>query len=243
MRLHELDYCCHIYTRLDAYDRADVELRAATGPTVDPADEDHHAPLLTWLRKWGCRQFSIQDEQTSRASLMSWWERWGPRLPPPERTLDELDDDALDTIAAAYDDLRQRQAGVQRRATGDVIRRFGPTGAAKALYAIRPNCCSPWDADIRERLGRAETGAGYREHLHRARDALAEAVGDLGPDGHAAQLPARVDRPVSSPVKLVDEHDYARYTRGFEPPTQALIERWTPRPAPASDGESRPPSP
>lgn len=226
MRLYELAYCCRIYVGLDAYDQATVDLRAATGSAVDPDNADHIAPLFNWLRRWGCRQFKIEDEHIARVSLLDWWTAWRDRLPAPAQTLDEIDDGGLDALGAAYADLRQRQASWQQRDGGPVVRRFGPAGAAKALYAIRPNSCSPWDDAIRERLGLTDTAEGYRQHLVRIRGELAEAVADIGPGGDAAQLPALLDRADASPVKLVDEHDWVRYTRGFEPPTPEVLGRW-----------------
>ena len=69
MRLYELAYCCRIVGALGAFDRATIEMRDATGDFVDPANADHHAPLFSWLRRWGCRQFAKDDELTSSESL------------------------------------------------------------------------------------------------------------------------------------------------------------------------------
>lgn len=226
VRLYELAYCCRAYAILDAYDDAVVELRATTGDCVDPDNTAHHGPLFSWLRRWGCRQFVIEDEELSRQNLTAWWSDWRDRLPTNDQTLDNLAEETLDTIAVAYDDLRTRQASWQRKQTGTYRWHFGPAGAAKTLYAIRPNACSPWDQPIREHLGLPETGAGYRRHLGRSRTELAEALRDLGPNADASQLPTRVDRPASSPVKLVDEHDWARYTKGFEPPSPEVLAQW-----------------
>jgi hypothetical protein len=227
MRLFELAYCCAAYAHLEAFDEATVALRDATGSCVDPGAPDHHEALFIWLRRWGCRQFKIADEEIARASLSSWWQNWGEQIPAPDLTLDQADDELLDVIAAAFEDLRQRQASWQdRQDVGPVSRGFGPAGASKALYAIRPNCCSPWDDPIRRAEGLPKTGAGYRQHLLNSREALAEAVADLGPGGAATDLPALLDRSDSSPVKLIDEHDWARYSRGFEPPAPAVLARW-----------------
>ena len=226
MRLYELAYCCRAYAALDSYDAATVALREATADCVDPDDPTQLGPLFVWLRKWGCRQFVIEDENLSRESLNAWWEDWRDEVPPNDRTLDMIGDEAVNSIAAAYEDLRTRQASWQRKQTGTFRWNFGPAGAAKALYAIRPTACSPWDDPIRTRLELPETGDGYRRHLLRSRTELAEAVADLGPDADASELPVLVNRPQSSPVKLVDEHDWARYTRGFEPPAPAELARW-----------------
>jgi hypothetical protein len=228
MRLYELAFCCYVYGGLEGgYDAATIELREATGSCVDPGNDDHFAPLFHWLRRWGCRQFKINDESVAHESLWGWWRRWEAELPGPDRTLDELDDAALGQIADAYDDLRARQASWQERAGSAHRRGFGPAGAAKTLYAIRPNACSPWDEPIRKRLGFGEDGSGYRDHLRRAREELAEAVADLDSDADASELPRLLERPLSSPVKLVDEHDWVRHTRGFTPPAPEMMMQWS----------------
>jgi hypothetical protein len=225
VRLFELAYCCNLYSN-EEYDRASLELHDATGPSVDPGNEQHVAPLFNWLRRWGCRQFAIGDEAVARASLVDWWSTWGGSLPPSELALDEVDDSGLDVIAGAYDDLRARQASWQRLPSGPVAKTFGPTGAAKTLYAIRPRSCSPWDDPIRKWLGVRVTAEGYRRHVVRIRDELAEAAADLGPGHASAQLPGLLGRAGSSPVKLVDEHDWVRYTRGFTVPSPEQFLRW-----------------
>lgn len=227
MRLYELAYCCAAYVQLDGFDQATVDLRAATGPFVDPAILAHHAPLFAWLRQWGCRQFKVDDEAVARDSLSEWWQGWHEQIPAADVTLDQAGDDVLDAIAAAFEDLCQRQASWQnRKDTGPVFRGFGPAGASKTLYAVRPNSCSPWDGPIRRAEALPGTGAGYRQHLVNSREALAEAVADLGPGSSALQLPTLLNRPDSSPVKLIDEHDWARYTRGFAPPAPGVLAQW-----------------
>jgi hypothetical protein len=226
VRLYELAYCCHLFIVLVGEDGATVELRAATGRPLDPSRPEHAAALLTWLRRWGCRQFAVEDEAIARESLTRWWDAWGRRLPPPKRTIVDLRERELDAIAGAYDDLRVRQAAWQRRADGQVAKTFGATGTAKALYAIRPNACPPWDEPIRRALGLGETGEGYRRQLVRIRDELAEAAADLGPDATAAQIPSAIGRPGASLAKLVDEHDWVRFTHGTGPPAPELFGQW-----------------
>src|SRR4051794_25418511 len=118
MRLYELAYCCHAYVFIGGYDPASVELREVTGAAVNPGNKQHLAPLFNWLRRWGCRQFSIADEPIARNSIVGWWREWERRLPRVRRTLDEIEDRELDAIADAFEDLRGRQAGWQQRKTG-----------------------------------------------------------------------------------------------------------------------------
>jgi hypothetical protein len=226
MRLYELAYCCDVFVRAWGSDEATVELREATGPAIDPSKPEHVGPLLTWLRRWGGRQFASEDEGIAAASLAEWWSAWSRRLPPLERVIDALDEAELDAIAAAYDELRTRQASWQRKRTGRVAKTFGATGAAKALYALRPQACAPWDDAIRKHFGLPVTGEGYRRHLVRVREELAEALGDVDGDATAADLPRLLGRPESTAPRLVDEHDWVRYARGIEPPRPEELARW-----------------
>ena len=92
------------------------------------------------------------------------------------------------------------------------------------MYAVRANEFLPWDEAIRKKLGYREDAASYRRVLVRARDELAEAVGDAGIDPH--ELPEFIGRPRSTPPKLVDEHDWVRFTLGDKPPTRDELDRW-----------------
>lgn len=200
MRLYELAYCSNAFVHLDGFDQATVGLRDTTGPFVDPGNPAHHGPLFRWLRRWGCRQFKIADETIASASLAAWWQTFDEQLPDPGATPDQLSDDILDGIAAAFDDLSKRQASWQdRRDVGQIFRGFGPAGAAKTLYAVRPNSCSPWDDPIRRAEDLSATGDGYRSHLAKTREALAEAVADLGPGGFGSTPPCVAQPPALQP--------------------------------------------
>ena len=67
------------------------------------------------------------------------------RLPGPGVTLDRHGDDALTQLAEAYGALAERAAGFRAGRREPIPVRFGATAAAKALYALRPDACPPWD--------------------------------------------------------------------------------------------------
>jgi hypothetical protein len=224
MRIFELAYCCRLYAEGTRYDVALARFLEGTGGTVDLNDARHRALTLQWLRDWGCRSLRREDDERSSEALRGWWNEWGDALPPPDATLDSLDDDSLDAASQAYGDLAQR-IGPRRQLPDRLIDvRFGPTTAAKAMYAVRPNAFLPWDDAIRKKLGYGEDAGSYRHALVRARSELEEAVQTAGIDPH--ELPALIGRPQSTPPKLVDEHDWVRYTLGHEPPTRSELERW-----------------
>ncbi len=224
MRVHELAYCCRLFAEVAGTDAASDRFRAATRGAPDLSRPAHRAALLQWLRSWGCRSLRIEDDRRTSAALRAWWAEWAPGLPEPGRTLDTLDDIALDGAAGAYADLAGRVGPRRQHGERLVDVRFGATAAGKALYALRPQALPPWDRGIRVALGFGEDGAGYRQALVRARRELAEVVADAGVP--AAELPALVGRPNSTPPRLIDEHDWVRFTAGHEPPSRGELERW-----------------
>jgi hypothetical protein len=115
-------------------------------------------------------------------------------------------------VAGAFGQLADAVAGVRHRTNGDSQVSFGPTAAAKTMYALRPNACAPWDGPIRYRLGLWENDAAYQSYLHlvaRALIAMAERARVA-----VEELPTLVARPESSPPKLIDEYLWMRITRG-----------------------------
>ena len=112
--------------------------------------------------------------------------------------------------------LAERAAGFRAGRREPIPVRFGATAAAKALYALRPDACPPWDEPIRAHHGWDGSAASYRAALERASAELAEAAASAGVA--VAELPALIGRPGSSPPRLVDEHDWLRVTRGHQPP-------------------------
>ena len=165
MRLFELAYCCRIYGEVAGYDRALGRFLAGTGGAVDLSDPKHRALTLQWLRDWGCRSLRTEDDRRSSRALKAWWATWGAELPAVDATLDTLDDDVLDAAAEAYADLAGR-VGPRRQLRERVIDiQFGPTTAAKATFAVRPNAFLPWDDAIRKKLGYKADAAAYRRAL------------------------------------------------------------------------------
>jgi hypothetical protein len=223
MRLVELAYCCRIFGETTGYDQALARFVGGTGGAVNLEDPRHRALTLQWLREWGCRSLRTEDDKRSSRALKAWWAKWSAALPAVEATLDTLEEDALDAAADAYADLASR-IGPRRQLPDRVIDiQFGPTTAAKAMFAVRPNAFVPWDNAIRKKLGYKTDAASYRQALARARDELREAVRDADVD--PADLPRLIGRPESTPPKLVDEHDWVRYSLGHEPPTRDELEQ------------------
>jgi hypothetical protein len=223
-RYYELAYCCRIFGVLAGEDSSSADFREATGSSPDLRDPGHRDALLRWLRRWGCRHLRRDDNALASEALREWGVAWEARLPAREVTLDHIDNHELDVLAGAYGALAELPAGFRAGRREPIPVRFGATAAAKALYALRPEACPPWDEPIRAHHGWDGSAPSYRAALERARAELAEAAESAGVA--VAELPALIGRPGSSPPRLVDEHDWLRVTRGHEPPRREELERW-----------------
>ncbi len=126
----------------------------------------------------------------------------------------DLSDAALDSVASAYDELKSRQASERRRADSLVSVSFGPTGAAKILYALCPDCCPPWDAPIRTHFGWDGARASYCSFLKTVKSEILDVIGDANRAGiEAKDIPRKVGRTDSSLPKLVDEYYWITITK------------------------------
>jgi hypothetical protein len=199
------------YATATGYDVSLNALNERTGGVLDLASPDHRTAVLTWLRQWGCRHLNRASEATSDAALLAWSHTWVPELPHPTRMLSELSVEEIATVAVACGQLSEAVAGVRRLATGARRVTFGPTAAAKTMYALRPNACAPWDEPIRNGLGIGINDAAYRAYLELIAQALTKTAERAGVA--VEDLPELAGRSDSSAPKLIDEYLWMRITR------------------------------
>ena len=189
-------------------------LRDTTRPAIDLSVRGHREALLRFLRAWGCRHLRRDDTGRSSRALASWWLRFAPTLPPGSAPLTGLDDQQLAALGRAYAALARSPAAFRASRGGDVPVSFGDTAAAKALFAIRPQAVPPWDEPMRRAFGWARVEAEeYATFLAAARGSLIGLAERLRIQ--PSELPAALDRPASSPAKIVDEFLWIRVTRGL----------------------------
>ncbi len=189
-------------------------LRDATQPAIDLSVRAHREALLRFLRAWGCRHLRRDDTGRSSRALASWWSRFGPTLPPATAPLTTLEDAQLAALGRAYAALARSPAAFRAGRDGDVSVSFGDTAAAKALFAIRPEAVPPWDEPMRRAFGWGRVDAvEYATFLAASRDALIGLAQRMRVPPE--ELPAALDRPASSPAKIVDEFLWIRITRGL----------------------------
>lgn len=226
MKLYELAIGCWVYKALSGDDSRVTNLRQATGGQVDPHDPRHQKVMFKWLNEWGCRQFNKSDQVAIAArSLDTWASKWLIALPNDDVMLEAINEDQIEKISAAYDDLRKQQAGTRTLRDGSTSHvTYGPVGAAKALFALRPNICPPWDGYTIYALGLDYSGASYARYLRLVLSDLQRAAAQAGVQ--IADLPALIERANATPPKLIDEYYWVTITKGFTPPSKETLEKW-----------------
>lgn len=218
MNLSELRWACSMYEQLTGYDSSLATLRERTGDVLDPSNAQHRAALFTWLNSWGCRQFALEHHATTASeSLVRWADVWLPHLPAPRVPLTDLTIEQMRECARAYDALRAQAASYRILPGGRNSRvTYGATGAAKALFALRPNAIPPWDDPIRAALKASGDLGSFRVYLTNVSNQLRSLATEAGRP--VAELPALVGRPDSTPPKLIDEYNWIVISKGLHPP-------------------------
>lgn len=228
MRLHELAYACRLYAALGDFDSSFLELRKAVKPALDLTNHAHRKALFVWLNSWGCRQFAKSYHSMAGKRLVEWGQVHLNRLPRKFAVLAELSDSILDGAAEAYGDLKDRNASHRLRKTGPYPVTFGPTGAAKVLFALRPNAFPPWDDPIRKYFGYDGSAHSYREFLSKVREEVCKLQDEAANFGISSNdIPACIGRPDSSLPKLIDEYYWVTLTNRYTPLGLEDLERWT----------------
>lgn len=198
--LAELRASAEVFNGFSGVDRSWLAFREETGHALDLSRAAHSGALHRWLNSWGCRiRYPREGEpDTFGAGLAAWAGRHAPAHAPLAR----LTPREIAGLAAAYEELAALPIG---------RRSLGPTAAAKALYALRPDSVMPWDAAIAQRLHGARDRAAFARHLELGRSWARAVLEESGGLDEAA-LCAEIGRPEVSLAKILDEHLYVTIT-------------------------------
>lgn len=227
MRLHDLAFACYLYSAQSDFDVALNDFRRATQPRFDIKKPRHRKALLVWLNKWGCRHLAIKDHPMASRSLVKWAAKYQRALPGPRARLWKQPDRVLDTATKAYDGLQSARAGRRSRGSKSWPVTFGPTAAAKALYALRPDFFPPWDDPIRAKFRYDRSAASFRRFLVRVRTEIRSLQAQAATFGiRADEIPAAVGRATSNLPKLIDEFYWITISEGYRPPTPRALLLW-----------------
>jgi hypothetical protein len=214
LSLDAIKRCLADYAALTSYDASLNRLYQATeGAAPDLMVDAHRVAVLDWLRGWGCRHLRKVDTSRSSQVLLEWWEMWNEDVPGPGVQITDMTDQQLGNAREAYEELRAAQAAARSLPSGDVDVLFGDTAAAKTMFVVRPEAFLPWDEPIRLAFGWTGGGAAYGDFLIRVSTAILGLASrmQISPD----QMPTLLNRPNSTPAKIVDEYLWVKITRSL----------------------------
>lgn len=224
MRLVDVAISSFVYGAQAGPDDAYVIFRRAVGLEMDLRQSSHREHLFRWLNQWGCRQFMLAYHKHVGADLVCWWESEQSRLPANGTRLLDLAPSAIIDIQPAFDALAEIQAC--KKANGRHAS-VGSVGAAKILFALRPEALPPWDNPVRNHLGRHADVRSYSDYVRHVRDALLSLRDECNRQGFdICDLPSRLGRTDATLPKLVDEYYWQAVTRKLRVPSAATIKDW-----------------
>lgn len=228
MNLAEFAFSCYVFGISTKYDADYLRFVRQTTPSLDLNQELHRRYLLQWLNKWGCRQFAKKYHGEASMQIKDWFDNFGVGLFPAGKSLLFLTDSDFNLVEFAYSALIDRIASKRALKGREIEVKFGPAGAAKILFAFRPEALIPWDDPIRDDLGFDGSAGSYRQFLENGKRFLCELNGHCKAQGfELVDLPVKVGRPQSSVAKLIDEYLWIKVTKHCEFPKKELFERWT----------------
>jgi hypothetical protein len=225
--LAELAFACYLCDCLTNYNDTFLAFQKATKPAVALSNPAHTMALLTWLNKWGCRQFALEDHDSAAREISSWFDHYQHHLPNKDVYLWRMSDSDFDLAGKAYQALSARVASSKARNGKDLAITVGPTGAAKILFAIRPNALVPWDDSIRNGLGYDDSLTSYVEFLKAMKAVLCSlGMTCLKRGFELKDLPQKLGRPDSTVVLLLNEYYWITLTRECSLPDTELFKQW-----------------
>jgi hypothetical protein len=224
--LSEVAFSCCVYDSIENFNKTFNDFIDATKPSINLSDSNHRNALIKWLNQWGCR-YKKEDHEMLSESIATWILYNGSNLPQVNVNLWELNKDDLIKIGQAYEDLAGRYASYQISGEKKVLKRIGPTGASKILFAIRPNCLIPWDDPIRAQFGFNEiyyASSSYIDYLQYSCSLFSKLCSRY--NFNLLDLPKQLDRPQSTVPMIIDHYYWITVTRKCNIPDHKLFSKW-----------------
>lgn len=205
------------------------EFMAEINNSLNLRKKAHRFSLLSWLNRWGCRHFSKKYHKLASDEILKWYNNNERKLPPDNKSLLSLSNNEIKEIVYAYDQLKIRIASYRKlgKKKAKSPWSFGPTGAAKVLFAIRPESLIPWDEPIRNRFSYSGDKDSYFEFLQRVKHELEGILNQCKKLGKEfSELPKLLGRPHSFYPKLIDEYYWTTITNDCPCPSNKQLMDW-----------------
>ena len=222
--LFDVAFACFLFGHVVDFDTSWLAFCRFVKGCPDIDRPEHRQALLTWLNQWGCRQFAKAHHEEASRVLLAWYEEYEGKLPPSETRGNELTDANIQQAAEAYGVL-SAQVASWRSGAGGVT--FGPVGAAKTLFALRPRSLPPWDTPIRDALALDRSAESYGQYVAYVREIILDLATQCRRHGFGIEdLPARIGREEMTLPKLIDEYFWITITRKCCIPGVTSLTEW-----------------
>jgi hypothetical protein len=149
-------------------------------------------------------------------ALNEWYLVHSKYLPAPDIFLHNAEKRYLDITEVMFNRLRDTKISERNNSTSEV--NVGPVGAAKILFALRPNFYSPWDRPICQSKGYMLDGTDYVKYLQDIQTTLYELKNECIENGLTIHDLIKItNRSLSSLPKLIDEYNWVTITKNCIP--------------------------
>lgn len=227
MDLSKLGFACFCYGNLTKNDESYLHLLQTTNNSINLGNINHRYALIKWLNKWGCRQFSVNYHELAQNELLAWYNQYSDQIFSQERNIWELREEDFPIIKNLFGSLSNRIASIQHRNNMEVSKRFGPIGAAKILFVIRPKCFISWDNPIIDAFNFGRTPDSYICYVQEVINIMHSLKTSCEENGfNLADLPEKLNRVNSSVPKLVDEYFWMTITKNWSLPETHTFNNW-----------------
>jgi hypothetical protein len=225
--LAELAFACFLYNCFTNFNDTYLEFCEGTKQSPDFSDLDHIKKLLIWLNDWGCRQFALDYHDLASKEIKAWFESHKGELPSEGLCLRNMNEDDFAKAGKLYGSLMSKTASKKARNGRELTITVGPTGAAKILFAIRPNAFVPWDIPMRNGLGYGNSPADYTGYLKYIQSVLGIVNEFCKEKGfEITELPEKLGRKNSPVTMLIDEYLWIKLTRKCPLPEEKDFKCW-----------------
>jgi hypothetical protein len=218
-----------LFNSLTRYNTSLATFREDAPRKLDLTLKEHRDALLNWLNAWGCRHLSRKNHLAASESILDWYQGHPSALFSDSTPIWRVTNRDLETAADAYGSLKDR-LGAWRILRGDELEvPIGPTAASKILFALRPKALMPWDDAMRKAYncdGSPESYARYQKAMRNT----ALHIEDLcrGKGFAIDDLPAKLDRPASTVVELLNEYIWVITRKPpIKLPSSKTLARWS----------------
>lgn len=179
---------------------------------IDLGKDDHCKQVLIFLRSWRCRQFIKEYTEQSINSIQEWYKIYKNDLPNEK---DNILNYHFHRIDEYFNDLSERIASERK---GNNVR-IGPVGAAKLLFAFRPNTFIPWDNYIINKLSKNNNKISYYSFIkYHVKGELKDLTVECKKYNiNIKNLPETINKKFSTLPKLIDEYLWMTITNNFQP--------------------------